>query len=179
MSRNLILAATTALAMLATPSLAHEKGRVKLASRQLSPGMALSISGEKFTKNASLAIYLVGLAGRVKVGEVRADASGKFDGSVTVPADAAAGSYRLVLQASDGDEAASIDVEVAAAGAQVAAQDEHAHHEAGAQGQPDEGQPSAEPLQLDRATSPAVRGGALAGVVVALAVGATLLRRPR
>jgi len=172
------VAGALAVATLATTALAHEKGRLKVATRQLTPGMALELSGEKFHKNDLFTISLFGLAGKIRVGEIRADSAGKFAGSVTVPADASPGTYRLVLSAADGDEAASVDVEVGAPGAQMASgpdsqvTGEHHHHT-------ESTEPTAEPLGLERASSPLVRGGALAGVVVALAVGATLLRRPK
>src|SRR5215470_12098815 len=114
------IAGLLAIGILATTAVAHEKGRVKLATQQISPGMSLAFNGEKFHKNDLFIISLVGLAGKVKIGEIRADSSGKFSGSVTIPTDASPGPYRFVLSASDGDEAASVDVELGAAGTQMA-----------------------------------------------------------
>jgi len=76
------------------------------------------------------------------------------------------------MEAEDGDVVVTADVQVAA-GTAVAAE-EH-HHDEGAEH--DDGTPSTEPLELDRARSPAVTGSALAGIVAALAIGTLLLRR--
>ena len=117
---------------------------------------------------ARLALTMEGMAGRVALGKVTADSAGAFTASLHVPADLALGTYRLVARAGDGDEVASLDVEVVAGAAAAAPADAHAGHA-----------PSAAPLALARARSPWVTGGALAAIVLALAGGVVLLRRPR
>jgi len=161
----------------ATAAVAHEKGRLRVAEQRLAPGATVAVSGAKFGKGEVYQMLLVGTAGRTKLLDVTTDAQGAFSGSIVVPAGAAAGAYRLVLEASDNDEAASLDVEVMPASAAQAASGEH-HHEEGAAHEHSGDAPSAEPLKLDRARSPLVRGGALASAALAFAVGIFLLRRP-
>lgn len=162
-----------ALLLGAAPLWAHGKGRLKLGTQQVAPGGSVMMSGTEFAKNELFSIYLVGAAGRARVGEIRSDTAGKFNTTITAPADLTPGSYRIVLEASDDDEVASANVQVAAS---LAAADEHAGHDM----EPvPEGSATAtaEPLELERARSPAVTGGALIGIVTALALGVLLLRR--
>lgn len=164
---------TSLLALIAlavgAPLQAHEKGVLTPASRELSPGDSLRIAGAHFTARASLTLALVGVQGSVSLAEVRTDSLGAFDATVFVPAPTAAGTYRLVATASDGDEVATLDVVVSAP---VAAHTPDAHVTA-----PAMAMPTGEPLPLDRARSPMMTGTVVAGIVLALAAGAALLRK--
>jgi len=165
MTRVLIAALLTLGAAL------HGGGKLKLASKHLTAGVAFEVIGTEFAKKEPFTVLLIGASGRSKLGEVRSDSAGKFTASFTVPAMHAAGSYRLVFEASDDDEAASADVMVMTDGSAVAAgEHEKSQHEGG-------DMPSHEPLQLDRARSPLVTGGAITTIVLMLAVGGFLLRR--
>lgn len=152
------------------PLHAHEKGVLTPASRELTPGDSLRIAGADFTARTSLTLALVGVQGSVRLGEVRTDSLGAFDATVFVPAPTAAGTYRLVATASDGDEVATVDVVVSAP---LATHAPDAHVTA-----PAMVMPTGEPLPLDRARSPMMTGTVVAGIVLALAAGAALLRRP-
>jgi hypothetical protein len=171
LSKNLVvgvlMAAITAVPAVAT--VLHPEGTLKLADRRLAAGSSVHVGGEKFVRSGTLELVLVGLAGRVPLGKVETDSVGGFTESLGVPANLEFGSYRLVAISSDGDEVASLNVELMAAPEEPEA--EGAHSEAA--------EPTAEPLALDRAESPWVTGGAVVGIVFALAAGGLLLRKPR
>lgn len=164
----LVAALSTAAGSPAAPP--HEKGVLKLPSAVLAVGTTVPVTGERFTKGGQLKIVLVGLSGRTDVADVRADSAGKFTHQLSVPGNLAAGTYRLVAIATDGDEVAALDVELVSQAAE--APSATAPHEGHAM-------PSPEPLPLARARSPVVTGGALITIVLALALGGTMLYRNR
>ena len=173
--RNQIVRAGSAAAVVAAMLVAvagvlaaHEKGVLKLANRELVAGDSVRLTGEKLPRRGTIALQLSGVAGLIRLAEVRADGAGAFATVVLVPADLAAGPYRLVAVASDGDEVAALDVSVV-----------HAASHAPATGHkvPDL-TPSAEPLVLARARSLWVTRGAIAAIALALIGGVALLRRP-
>lgn len=156
-----------ALAVLLSVAIVHGKGVLKLADRRLVAGDSVRVSGEKFPKAANLTMLLVGLPGRTRVMQIRSDSAGRFRVAPVVPADLPAGAYRLIVVAADGDEVGALDVEIVPATERrrpAARSDETA-------------EPSAEPLSLERARSPWVTGGTLAGIVLAVVVGGLQLRR--
>ncbi len=166
-----LAAVFTAVPMVA---LVHEEGTLKVADRTFVPGSTVQIGGEKFSRGGKLDLVLIGVAGRFPVGEVTADSAGGFSASFEVPMDVEVGAYRLVAIATDGDEVATLNVNMLAAPPPAAPEDDHG------QSEDHEGaEPSAEPLSLDRAHSPLVRGGAIVGIVLALAAGGMLLRKPQ
>lgn len=154
------------LTLLASQINAHEKGVLKLATRQLVPGDSVGIAGERFGRRAELKIELVEIAGRTRLDTVRTDSLGAFRRAPVVPADLPPGSYRVVAVAADGDEVASVDVSVVVRASSLMPSQAH-----------EESAPSARPLVLPRARSPLVTGGALAVIVSTFAGGAMLLRR--
>lgn len=132
----------------------HPTGVLKLGSRSLVCGSTIPVTGEKFPHNASLALVLIGVDGRLTfrtVGTVQSDAAGRFTDSLSVPAVMEPGSYRLDAIASDGDVVGTLDIEIAAR------------------------PPTAEPLALERARSPLVTGMALGVSVLALVLGGVML----
>jgi len=167
---------TTILGLLAVAvatAWAHEKGILKPATRTLTAGDTLALAGEKLPKLGRITVRLVGVGGRMALDTVRTDSAGAFAALVLVPAAATPGAYRLVAVADDGDEVATLDVTVVAAGPAA----DHArmvHHDDTTA--PEE--PSAEPLMLDRARSPVVTWTAVGAIVLALVLGGMLLRRP-
>lgn len=160
-----LLIATLAVAA----GLAHGQGKLKLSTKQLIPGGTVELTGSEFAKKEPFAVLLVGAAGRTEMGEVKSDSAGKFVATMTVPPAVKPGSYRLVLEASDDDEAASANVQVLAG--QVVATAASAEHQHG------DTTPSAEPMALDRARSPVVTGGVVVSILVMLVAGSLLLRR--
>ena len=164
---------------IAADALRHPEGTLKLAERQLVAGSTVPIRGEQFADHGKLELLLVSVAGRFRLGDVTADSVGGFAKSFDIPADIELGTYRLVAIATDDDEVASLNVEVLAA---VPNPDEEPGHAEGA-GHSEDGEhvenaePTDEPLTLDRAGSPWVRGGAVVGIIIALVGGGLLLRK--
>lgn len=154
------------LALLVSAAAVHDKGILRLADRRLVAGDTLRVSGEKFSKRASLVMLLVGASGRTRLAEIRTDSAGLFRITPAVPADLPAGAYRLIVVAADGDEVGALDVEIV-----LATQRAHpAGHGNGS------AEPSAVPLSLERARNPWVTGAAALGIVLAFIGGALLLR---
>ncbi len=149
----------------------HEEGVLKVATRSLPAGDSISLAGEKFGANSQLTLLLTGMSGTIELAKVRTDSAGAFTLKFVLPADAAHGAYRLIALATDGDEVAGLDVTVVAS----AASNAHDMDDMGAEN----GEPSDEPLVLDRARSGPVSGGAIAFVAVAVVLGVVLLRRPK
>ena len=164
--RSALTVSVLALTVTAVPKVGaaasplHPEGVLRLSDRHLVQGSTVQIGGEKFSENGSLDLVLVGVAGRFTLGRVTADSVGGFESSLEIPADLEVGSYRLVAIASDGDEVASLNVDIL--------------------GQPEaeltDGS-AAEPLAVGRAGRPWVTGGAVVGIVLALVAGGMLLRR--
>ena len=140
------------LALLAPQINAHEKGVLKLATRQLVPGDSVEATGQRFSRRASLTIELAGIAGQTRLAEIRTDSLGAFRRALVVPA--------------DGDEVASVDVSVVARAS--APLSSHVH---------EENAPTARPLDLARAGSPLVTGGAVVIIALTFVTGVMLLRR--
>ena len=175
-----------AAAAIAADALRHPEGTLKLAERQLIAGSTVPIGGEKFAEHSKLERLLVGVAGRFHLGDVTADSVGAFTQSFDIPADIDVGAYRLVAIAADGDEVASLNVELLAEslapdkGLGLSeddsghAEDGHSHDAESA-----EDAPTDESLILERAGSPWVRGGAVVGIIIALVGGGLLLRKPQ
>ena len=170
---------------IAADALRHPEGTLKLTERQLVAGSMIPIGGEKFAKHGKLKLLLVGVAGRFPVGDATADSVGAFSESFGIPAGIEPGAYRLIAVAVDGDEVASLNVELLAEspapdeGSALSEDDtahpDDGHHDAESAEEP----PTDEPLTLDRAGSPWVRGGALVGIIIALVSGGLLLRKPQ
>ena len=155
-----------------SPDIRHPEGTLTLSNRQLVPGTAIEIGGRDFGARSALELVLVSVAGRFALGSVTADSVGGFTRSFDVPMDMNIGAYRIIAVAGDGDEVASLNVEMLAATAagaddasDMSQDDDMAHSE-----------PSADHMEVERAGSPWVTGSAVLSVIVALGVGVTLLR---
>ncbi|HEV8362463.1 MAG TPA: hypothetical protein VGQ52_03005 [Gemmatimonadaceae bacterium] len=119
-----------ALALLATisaPVLAHPKGTIRLASKQVGVGGELIVRGETLPKNETLRLQLRGTLETFPLAEVRTNATGAFQARLALPLEARTGNYSLVVVAPDGDVAAQAELIVvaAAAPAAVVAEPEH------------------------------------------------------
>lgn len=170
----------TPAAAITADAIRHPEGTLKLAERQLFAGSTVPIGEEKFAEHGKLELLLVGVAGRFRLGDVTVDSVGGFAESFDVPADLELGAYRLVAIAADGDEVASLNVELLAATSDA---DEEQGHAEGAghseDGEHAEGaEPNDEPLALDRPGSPWVNGGAVLAIIFAAVAGGLLLRKP-
>ena len=98
-----------------TPANAHENGVIRLSAKQLPVGGSLTVNGDKLGKGTSYRLELRGALKTFSFGRVRADTSGRFAFTVTLPADAAAGAYTVALVASDGDVSARADLLISGA----------------------------------------------------------------
>lgn len=111
----LLLALAPALGLAASAARAHEDGVLRLASGVVTAGGSVAVSGENFARNTTFRLVLKGALRDYELGSVDADAGGAFSRDLTIAADVARGTYRLVAMAPDGDEAAAVDLEIAAA----------------------------------------------------------------
>lgn len=103
------------LAALALPALAHEKGVIAVTPKQVAAGGEVVVRGQQLTKNAALRMQLRGTLETFDLSGVRTDTAGRFDVRFAVPPGVKAGTYTLVVLASDGDVSARTDVVVTAA----------------------------------------------------------------
>lgn len=160
---------------------AHDQGVLKLTSKTFRSGDSLAIAGSKFSKNDELTLALVGVNGRVALGDVPTDTSGAFRRVVLVPATAAAGQYRLIAEAIDGDQVASLEVAVlaAASGASAAPMAPMPGMEQMPGHEGMQMDPTGEPLALARARNAAVTATAVVLIVACVLAGAGLLQGTR
>jgi hypothetical protein len=174
---RLIAALFVALAaqLSAGDAFGHEEGTITLAQPRATAGRALGVTGEKFTRNTSYTLVLKGALREYEITTVEADDAGAFALDMMIPADVAAGAYRLVVVAPDGDEVVNVDLEVEAGPVEA---EEPAEEEAAAAHMM-RSTPSADELVIERRWSGAewFLVGALFGA--ALVGGVVLLRRPR
>jgi hypothetical protein len=163
------------LAVVAATAALHPSGVLKIPSKVLKAGDSLAVAGERFAHNDGVTIALIGVAGRVELGSAATDSVGGFRRTFLVPASAKAGQYRLVAEAIDGDEVASVEVVVQAGTESMGPMP------AGSMpaGMSMESRPTGEPLQLIRARNRAVMWTATLIIIACAVAGAVLLRRPR
>lgn len=159
---------------------AHDQGTLKLASKTFRADDSLTVIGSKFSKNDEVALFLVGVSGRVPLGDIPTDTAGGFRRVLLVPASTPSGQYRMIAEAVDGDIVSGLDVVVLAAAAVATTMAMPAMP--GMEGMPGhEGMnmdPTGEALSLTRARSTAVTSTAIVLIIVFAAVGAGLMRRP-
>lgn len=187
-----------ALALLVTisaPAIAHPKGTIRLASKQLGVGGELVLRGESLPKNETLRLQMRGTLETFPLAEVRTNATGAFQARLALPMEARMGSYTVVVLASDGDVAAQAELLVVAGAAPATVADSatavptvadkaaaerpagHAMPNANTSPHPT-GMPHASPdmMQLEATTSAAEWVGILAIIVASVGVGFALLR---
>jgi hypothetical protein len=118
------------LSLLAAPptfALAHEKGVLRLGSKEVRTGGELDIRGEKLPKAATVRLELRGTLETFPLSQVRTSAAGRFDAKLALPPEARAGSYTVVAVASDGDIVARTELTVIAAASGAAMEDMAGH----------------------------------------------------
>jgi hypothetical protein len=153
--------------LVTAPRIAHETGIIRLASNEVSVGGELGLRGEKLPKSTTLRLELRGSLETVALGAVRTNAAGRFEARLPLPAEARAGSYAVVVLASDGDVAARAAlVIIAAASTQMMdrGQRKESSH------------PTAEMMNLTAATTGGERAAILMIVLASLGGGLLLLR---
>ena len=173
----LIVSAFLSLTGLLGPA-AHGEGVLTADRLAAAPGEMLALEGRQFEPDEEYRIELVGALEEFVLATARADKSGGFKLSVSLPRDAKEGAYRLQAVADDGDVSATLDVTVMAA---AAAADERAT-EGMSSSMPGMTGPMAQPgdVPIDRSRSGS--GWAIIGVLIGLSAGlgiALLLRRKR
>jgi hypothetical protein len=159
-------------------ALAHEKGAIRLSSKRTEVHSTIAVQGERLTKNAAFRLELRGTLATFNLGAVKSDARGTFVGDFTLPPEAGAGNYALVLIATDGDESARADLTLTPVA--VAAADEHTGHET----MPGMNKGSAAPatkemMALGARTTGAEWSAIIGFSTLSLAAGLGLLRRRR
>jgi hypothetical protein len=103
------------VAALAIPALAHEKGTIRILSKQVGVGGELIVQGEKLPKSAVLKMELRGTLETFPLAQVRTDSAGRFQARLALPLEVRAGTYTVVVVASDGDVTARADIVVSPA----------------------------------------------------------------
>ena len=160
---------------------AHDQGILKLVSKTFRAGDSLAIVGAKFSKQDEVTLVLVGVAGRITLADVPTDSAGAFRRVVLVPASTAAGQYRLLAEAIDGDEVAALDVMVQAASVSALSAAPMAAMP-GMEGMTGhEGMtmdPTGKALTVARKRGTAVTATAILLIIACTAAGAMLLRAP-
>lgn len=180
MKPSVLLLTAALITFPAVPASAHDKGTLKLASRTFAAGDSLSVVGVKFSPSDEVTLVLIGASGRHALADVPTDSAGGFKRAVLVPGTLTAGRYRLIAEALDGDEVASLDVVVTPPMVSVGATAVMNHPMAGMDhGTMDMAMPTAAPVVLARARSPWVTGAAIILVLFCFAAGAALLRPVR
>lgn len=108
-----VVLAAAALALgLAASARGHEGGiELTVSQGNLAAGKQVTVSGEGFSPNASIALRLTGAGGDAELGTASTDAEGDFSQQVTIPGDMVPGIY---LIRTEGDEEASAELTVGA-----------------------------------------------------------------
>lgn len=161
------------LGAVSLPALAHEKGSIRLASRQVPVGGELVLRGERLPKNATLTLQLRGTLENFPLGAIRADSSGAAQGRIALPGEARMGAYKVVVLAPDGEVVAQTDLVIVAPAAGAMSAEEHAAMNTSptATEQP---HATAELMKLDVKTTP-VEWAVIAVIVVASAAAGFVL----
>ncbi|MGH7696703.1 MAG: hypothetical protein ACRENH_17070 [Gemmatimonadaceae bacterium] len=168
------------LALLGTinlPALAHEKGSIRLASKQVPVGGELALRGTRLPKNSTLQLQLRGTLETFPLGEIRVDAAGATQARIALPAEARMGAYKVTVVAPDGDVAAQADLIIVAAAAvpmDAMTAEEHAKMVNTSPTATAEPHATAEQMDLDVKATP-VEWAVIAAVVVACAAAGVVL----
>ncbi len=96
-----------------TPLLGHPtNGVFHLASQRIAIGGQLELRGEKFQKGTDMKLELRGVLDNYPIGEVKTDAAGTFQVTLTLPPHVPTGAYTLVAVAPDGDITARAELSI-------------------------------------------------------------------
>lgn len=95
------------------PLLGHPtNGVLHLASKQIAIGGELELRGERFEKGTDMKLELRGVLDNYPIGEVKTDAAGTFQATLTLPPHVPTGAYTLVAIAPDGDITARAELSI-------------------------------------------------------------------
>jgi hypothetical protein len=104
--------------LVAPPGLAHEGAEVNAYPTTVAPGETLFVEGADINPDGPIALFLEGVKGKFRLGQVQGDEDGGFKTSVAVPADLPPGAYLLAAVGANGVRA-TFSVTVAAAASPV------------------------------------------------------------
>ncbi len=96
-------------------AVAHGEGVLTADRVATAAGETLALDGREFEPGEEYQIKLVGTLEEFVLGTTRADKSGSFKLSVSLPREAKEGAYKLQAVADDGDISATLDVTLLAA----------------------------------------------------------------
>ncbi len=173
------------VAALGFPAAAHEKGVIRLGSKEVPTGGQLELRGEKLPKSTRVRLELRGTLETLPLADVRTNAAGAFEARLALPAEARAGSYSVVALAADGDIVARAELTVvttAPAEATPGAPPNDVVGQKGrhtmdtAPGATDSHHPTAEMMKLPVSTTWVERAAILGVLMLSLAGGLLLLR---
>lgn len=149
---------------------AHGEATLRGPGGPVAAGEAVALHGSDFEPGEPHRLVLRGALNEYELRTVSAGADSTFAVEVTVPAEAAPGRYRVVALAGDGDEVATFDLPVTAAGSENESASETGHEGGALEARADE-----MPVERTRA---GIEWGII-GLVIGLAggLGVGLLRR--
>ena len=142
---------------------AHEGAEVSAYPPTVAPGETLLVEGADIYPNGPITLFLEGVKGKFRLGQVRGDADGGFKTSVALPPDLPPGTYLLIALGANGEKA-TFSVTVAAAASPLTQEPR---------------EPTDALMELDRSRSP--EEWAFLGLVIGLSLllGAWLARPER
>jgi len=142
---------------------AHGGAEVSVYPTTVAPGETLFVKGGDINPNGPIALFLEGLKGRFRLGQVQGDEDGGFKTSVALPPDAPAGTYLLKAIGANG-VSATFELVIAAGSSPVTREPREATDAL---------------MALDRAKSP--RDWTIIGLVLGLSLllGTWLIRPER
>ncbi len=149
--------------LLAPPGLAHEGAEVSAYPTTVAPGGTLFVEGADINPSGPIALFLEGVKGKFRLGQVQGDEDGGFKTSVALPPDLPPGTYLLIALGANGEKA-TFSVTVAAAASPLTQEPR---------------EPTDALMELDRSRSP--EEWAFLGLVIGLSLllGAWLARPER
>ncbi len=113
-----MLLALLSVWLIALPGLAHEGAEVSAYPTTVAPGETLFVEGADINPGGPIALFLEGVKGKFRLGQVQGDEDGGFKTSVAIPPDLPPGTYLLAAIGANGVRA-TFTVTVAAAASPV------------------------------------------------------------
>ncbi len=130
------------LALTAMPALAHGEATLTITPNMVAPGGTITVAAEGVEPGEVFTITLVGTDYEAALGTANVGDGDRFEEQFTVPADAPEGFYQVQATSEEGETlTAELTIQSSAPTSQPA----------------DRPEPSAEPMQLDRRSTPAER----------------------
>lgn len=174
------MTAATLCAVTFASAYAHGGGILRVASKSVSQGGTIAMTGEKLGANLTMKAELRGVLDNYPLGSVRTLANGTLASSITISTAVPAGVFTLVLIAPDGDIAGRTEITVGSAATAAAAASGMPHMAArGDMAGMAERMGTAEMMEIEIRTSAAEWAIMVALILLAFGGGAALLARSR